>query len=225
MRPIYRSIADFAVDNRTRSLLNQPGECDTMADDPSQQPTVEVDGDGDGGSTARVVGIGALSAVLFAVGLLVTEAPGELALDVDLKPFFVPYLAIAVVRYGVPTLSVGLGAAVGEGFLDVAEGYELDDPIGFIGYVVGFTLFGWYLHRVAADPTDRRAQTIAAVLGALAQAAFEGTAFLVFSVDAGLADAAVSVVGNTITHGVLLGAIPLVALFPWVATRSSGVRK
>ena len=171
----------------------------------------------------HVVGVGVLSGLLFTVGLLVTEAPGELALDVDLKPFFLPYLLIAVVRYGFPTLSAGLGAAVGEGALDIVEGYELDDPVGFIGYVVGFTLFGWYLHRVAADPTDRRAQTIAAVLGALAQAAFEGTAFLVFSVDAGLADATVSVVGNTITHGVLLGAIPLIALFPWVAARSSGV--
>jgi hypothetical protein len=164
----------------------------------------------------HVVGVGVLSGLLFTVGLLVTEAPGELALDVDLKPFFLPYLLIAVVRYGFPTLSAGLGAAVGEGALDIVEGYELDDPVGFIGYVVGFTLFGWYLHRVADDPTARRTQAVAAILGAFGQAAFEGLAFLVFATDASPLDAGVSVVGNTVTHGVILGAIPFVVLYPWL---------
>ncbi|WP_049934910.1 hypothetical protein [Haloplanus natans] len=164
----------------------------------------------------HVVGVGVLSGLLFTVGLLVAEAPGELALDVDLKPFFLPYLLIAVVRYGFLTLSAGLGAAIGEGALDVAEGYELDDPVGFIGYVVGFTLFGWYLHRVANDPTARRAQTVAAILGAFGQAVFEGLAFLVFATDASPLDAGASVVGNTVTHGVVLGAIPLVVLYPWL---------
>jgi hypothetical protein len=162
---------------------------------------------------------------LFAAGLLLTEAPGELALDVDLKPFFVPYLLIAAMRYGLPTLSVGLGAAMGEGVLDIVEGYELDDPIGFIGYVVGFTLFGWYLHRVADDPTARRAQVTAAVLGALVQAAFEGLAFVLFATDAHTLDAVASVLGNTLTHGVVLGAIPLVRLYPWLAPSLDFVRK
>ena len=54
--------------------------------------------------------------------------------------------------YTIPTLSVGLGGAIGEGILDVFEGYELDDPIGFLGYVLGFTAFGWYLKSVAEDP-------------------------------------------------------------------------
>ena len=170
-----------------------------------------------GVGSLRLIGMGCLSALLFAAGLLITEAPGELALDVDLKPFFLPYLLIAAMRYGMPTLSVGLGAALGEGVLDIVEGYELDDPIGFIGYVVGFTLFGWYLHRVAPDPTARRAQVTAAVLGALAQAAFEGLAFVLFATDADTLDAVTSVLGNTLTHGVLLGAIPLVWLYPWLA--------
>jgi len=173
----------------------------------------------------RLIGVGCLSALLFAAGLLLTEAPGELALDVDLKPFFVPYLLIAAMRYGLPTLSVGLGAAMGEGVLDIVEGYELDDPIGFIGYVVGFTLFGWYLHRVAPDPTARRAQVTAAVLGAFAQAAFEGLAFVLFATDAHTLDAVASVLGNTLTHGVVLGAIPLVWLYPWLAPSLDSVRK
>lgn len=178
-----------------------------------------------GVGSLRLAGVGCLSALLFAAGLLLTEAPGELALDVDLKPFFVPYLLIAAMRYGLPTLSVGLGAAMGEGVLDIVEGYELDDPIGFIGYVVGFTLFGWYLHRVADDPTARRAQVTAAVLGALAQAAFEGLAFVLFATDAHTLDAVASVLGNTLTHGVVLGAIPLVWLYPWLASSLDSVGK
>jgi len=176
------------------------------------------EGVGDAGiDPLLLVGVGLTSGLAFAVGLLLTEAPGELALDVDLKPFFLPYLLIAVVRYGLPTLSAGLGAAIGEGVLDLVEGYELDDPIGFIGYVVGFTIFGWYLHRVAADPTGRRAQVIAAVLGAFGQATFEGLAFFMFATTANPLDAALSVVGNTVTHGVVLGAVPFVLLYPWLA--------
>ncbi len=169
------------------------------------------------GDPLQVVAIGVASGLLFAVGLLVTEAPGELALDVDLKPFFVPYLLVAAFRYGMPTLSAGLGAAVGEGVLDLTEGYELDDPLGFIGYVVGFTLFGWYLHRVAADPGRTRAQLIAAVLGAFGQAAFEGVAFLLFASGSSPGAALVSVVGNTVSHGVLLGWVPLALLYRPVA--------
>jgi hypothetical protein len=164
-----------------------------------------------------MIGIGVVSCLLFIAGLLLTEAPGEVATDVDLKPFFLVYLLVAVCRFGFPTLSAGLGAAVGEGVLDVFEGYELDDPIGFIGYVVGFTVFGWYLHRVAGDPSDGRAQVVAAVLGAFAQAFAEGVAFLAIDADAGVTAAAVSVGGNTVTHGVVLGAIPLVLLYPTVA--------
>lgn len=176
-----------------------------------------IDAPSRGGSPLRMIGIGVVSCLLFIAGLLLTEAPGEVATDVDLKPFFLVYLLVAVCRFGFPTLSAGLGAAVGEGVLDVFEGYELDDPIGFIGYVVGFTVFGWYLHRVAGDPSDRRAQVVAAVLGAFAQAFAEGVAFLAIDADAGVTAAAVSVGGNTVTHGVVLGAIPLVLLYPTVA--------
>ncbi|WP_181861633.1 hypothetical protein [Haloplanus salinus] len=176
-----------------------------------------IDAPSRGGSPLRMIGIGVVSCLLFIAGLLLTEAPGEVATDVDLKPFFLVYLLVAVCRFGFPTLSAGLGAAVGEGVLDVFEGYELDDPIGFIGYVVGFTVFGWYLHRVAGDPSDGRAQVVAAVLGAFAQAFAEGVAFLAIDADAGVTAAAVSVGGNTVTHGVVLGAIPLVLLYPTVA--------
>ena len=96
--------------------------------------------------------LGVASAVLFITGLLVSKSFGEFAFDIDLKPFFLPYLLIALSRYGIPTLSVSLGGAIGEGILDVFEGYEVDDPIGFLGYVLGFTAFGRYLRSVADDP-------------------------------------------------------------------------
>jgi hypothetical protein len=168
--------------------------------------------------------LGVASAVLFGLGLLLTESVGEFAVDVDLKPFFLPYLLIVFSRYGVGTLSIGLGAAVGEGVLDVFEGYELDDPVGFIGYVLGFTAFGWYLNEVAADPDSTRSLAVAAVLGGFVQASFEGLAFLVFGAETGPRAATLSVLGNTVTHGVLLGAVPLVVLVPVLRDRVEALR-
>ncbi|MFB6298487.1 MAG: hypothetical protein ABEH56_08205 [Salinirussus sp.] len=193
--------------------------------DVPDEPGEEIGGDGGaGGSVAWVTGtlaVGVLSAALFAGGLLVTESIPEFAVDVDFKPFFVPYLLIAFVPYGTATLSVAGGAAVGEGMLDISEGYELDDPFGFIGYVVGFLTFGWYLKTVADDPSDPRSQAVAATVGAFVQAVFEGVAFSIFEAGAPLINAAVSVLGNTVTHGVVLGAVPLVVLYPFLEDRVS----
>lgn len=174
---------------------------------------------------AKILAYGIASSILFGIGLLITEfLIGEVALDVDLKPFFIPYILIAINRFGLSTMSIGLGAAIGEGVLDVFEGYELDDPIGFLGYFLGFTVFGWYLHEVADDPTQLRSLTLGAALGAFVQAVFEASAFLIFKSTAGSFDAVVSTVGNTITHGLLLGAIPLLILvqsFPTLKSRIS----
>jgi hypothetical protein len=167
----------------------------------------------------RLLLLAAASAILFAGGLLVTESVGEIAVDVDLKPFFLPFLLLTLVRFGLATMSIGVGAALGEGILDVFEGYELDDPVGFLGYAVGFVLFAYYLDQVADDPTTSRSLTVAAVLGALVQAVFEGLAFLIFDPEAGVVKALVSMAGNTVTHGLLLGAIPLVLLHPTVVRR------
>jgi hypothetical protein len=164
--------------------------------------------------------LGVASAVLFMTGLLVSESFGEFALDIDLKPFFLPYLLIALSRYGIPTLSVGLGGAIGEGILDVFEGYELDDPIGFLGYVLGFTAFGWYLKSVADDPRAPLSLTVGAVLGAFVQAVFEGIAFFIFEASADPLNAVLSVAGNTVAHGVVLGAVPLVIILPYIRERA-----
>lgn len=109
--------------------------------------------------------LGVASALFFGGGLIITESFSEFAHDIDLKPFFILYLLIAFSRYGLPTLSIALSGAIGEGVLDVFEGYEMDDPIGFIGYVIGFIAFGWYLNEIAEDPTTARSLSIAAILG------------------------------------------------------------
>ena len=171
-----------------------------------------------GFSFGELVGIAVVSAVLFGVGLLVTESVGELGLDVDFKPFFVPYLLVAAVPFGLRTVSISLGAALGEGVLDVLEGYELDDPLGFVGYVVGFTVFGLVLHRTNLDASSSRVQLGAAMLAAFVQALFEGLAFYLFENPAALG-AAVSVLGNTLTHGVVLGWLPFLVLARYLEDR------
>lgn len=159
-----------------------------------------------------------VSGVVFAVGVGVTEMGGEFGSDIDLKPFFLVYLLVGLAAFGSPTLALGLGAAMGEGAHDLLEGYEADEPLGFVGFIAGFMVFGWLLHRVAPDPDDRRWQVGAAVVAAFVQAVFEGFAFL-FKRDFTLTEAIVSVLGNTVTHGLLLGAVPLVLLYPWIQAR------
>lgn len=154
-----------------------------------------------------------------------TESVGEVGTDIDFKPFFIPYLLVVITRFGPPTLLIGLGAAIGEGILDIFEGYEIDDPVGFLGYVLGFVVFGWYLHEVADDSTSWRALTGAALLGAFVQAFFESFAYFVFDTSAGVMQAGLSLFGNTLSHGFLLGAVPLVILAPtvqdYLATRET----
>ncbi|MFB6293882.1 MAG: hypothetical protein ABEH60_06445 [Halonotius sp.] len=199
-----------------------------MDDSQSSTTVTGMGGDSDGNNTDawsrhyKLLAYCVASGLLFAIGLTVTELIGEVAVDVDFKPFVIPYILITINRFGLSTMSIGLGAALGEGVLDVLEGYEIDDPIGFLGYFLGFTTFGWYLHEVADDPTRLRSLTIGATLGAFVQACFEASAFLIFASNAGPLNAIISTLGNTITHGILLGAIPLVVVirtFPAFAER------
>lgn len=157
-------------------------------------------------STPKLVVIAGITAVLFAGGLLVTERLPELLVDVDFKPFFIVYAIVALLPWGMPSLSAGLGAAIGEGFLDVLEGYEVDDPFGFVGYVIGFAVAGWIFDD---EPQNTVRLAAGAILGALIQAMFEATALVVIEGEA-LEVAAISAAGNTVTHGILLGVIPLV---------------
>ncbi|QIA27722.1 hypothetical protein DYI95_009545 [Thermaerobacter sp. PB12/4term] len=152
----------------------------------------------------------AYTAAFFFTGLLVTELFGEIPPDIDLKPFFIPLLFTVTLpaRY---RWAVALGAAVGEGFGDLIEGYELDDPLGFIGYVLGFAIAGRITGGSAATiGRVALAALAAAVINALPEAAmFYGFGRVT------LAEAGVSLLGNILSHGLLLGAAPVWLLAPW----------
>lgn len=169
--------------------------------------------------TPKLMVITGIVAVLFMGSLLLTEFAGvpEILGDTDWKSFFIPYLFISLLPYGYATLSVGFGAALGEGILDVVEGYAPDDALGFVGYVVGFWVFGYVLHEWG-DPTNKYHLSVAAVVGAFVQIAIEGIGYLAVSGRA-FSFYAINVVGNTITHGIVLGVVPLLIIYPMLHGR------
>jgi hypothetical protein len=94
-------------------------------------------------STTKLTVISVLCSGLFFLSLTVLEAMPEIPVDIDFKPFFIPLAFAALVPRGAPVIAAGLGATLGEFLRDLLEGYELDDPIGAIGYVVAFTIAGY----------------------------------------------------------------------------------
>lgn len=156
--------------------------------------------------TTKLIVIAGITAVLFSGGLLITERFGEYFVDVDFKPFFVVYVLLALLPWGRPSVSIGFGAAIGEGFLDLIEGVEFDDPFGFVGYIVGFTVAGWLFR---GDPSRRLTLVVGTVAGAFVQAVFEAIALVLIEQEA-IEAAIISVIGNTITHGIVIGLVPLI---------------
>ena len=105
---------------------------------------------------------------------------------------------------------MGLGAALGEGFGDILEGYEPDDAFGFVGYVICFVLAGY---MIGNRPRNWALVGAACILGAFIQAVIEAATFLVFGEEA-LPVAVQSAIGNTVTHGIVLGLVPTLILIP-----------
>lgn len=160
-------------------------------------------------SAPRAMVVAALVAVLFFFGLLIFERIPEIPVDIDFKPFFIPFMFLALLPKGLPTLAIPLGAAVGESIGDIIEGYEVDDVFGFAGYFVGFAVAGLIVN---GQPLKWGRVAMACIVGAFVQAVIEASAFLVFG-EEGLSVAIFSALGNTVTHGIILGAfitIPLV---------------
>lgn len=155
--------------------------------------------------------VAVIVAVTFFLSLTLSEAIPEIPVDIDFKAFFIPMAFAALVpRAFAPLLAVGLGATLGEFLRDLLEGYEVDDPIGAVGYVIAF-MVGGYL--VGERPLNKARLAFATFMSGLIQAAIEATALVLF--DSELLRVAVwSVIGNTITHGIILGAIPIVLLMP-----------
>ncbi|MGQ9366391.1 ABC transporter ATP-binding protein [Azospirillum sp. ST 5-10] len=161
-------------------------------------------------SSAQFIGILGVTAVLFFLSLIPLEVIPEIPVDIDQKAFFIPFLLAALLPVGRATLAVGLGMALGEGIRDLMEGYELDDPFGFVGYIAGVLIFG---HMAALRPLNRAWPALSAVVGAAVQSAFEASTLLLFGSEAASV-ALYSGLGNTLTHGVLWGAVPLALTAP-----------
>ena len=150
------------------------------------------------------------TSVAFFLLLLPFELIPEIPVDIDAKPFFVPLAICALLPAGRIGLAVALGVALGEGIRDLMEGYELDDPIGFFGYIAGFYVASAIF---AAAPFNTVTLVLGSVVCAAVQSALEASSFLLFGGEA-LSVAVWSAVGNTISHGLIFGAIPLLFLVP-----------
>ncbi len=150
-----------------------------------------------------------VTAVLFFLVLLPFEMMPEIPVDIDFKPFFVP-LALCALLPSRMGLAIGLGVALGEGMRDLMEGYELDDPIGFVGYIAGF----WTASKIyAVAPRSSVILIFGAIMCGFVQGIIEASSFLLFGAE-GLAVTIESAIGNTITHGLIWGAIPVLFLVP-----------
>jgi energy-coupling factor transport system ATP-binding protein len=156
-----------------------------------------------------------VSAVLFFLGLLPLEMIPEIPVDIDSKPFFIPLVLVALLPAGRPGLAIALGVALGEFLRDMMEGYELDDPIGFLGYFIAFALTSVLLGR---GRPGRFAIILASVFCAFVQAAIEASSFLLFGQES-WAIVVQSTLGNTLMHGVIWGAIPTLVLLPMIEGR------
>jgi hypothetical protein len=160
--------------------------------------------------TSKLIVIAVLCSVFFFLALTLLEAIPEIPVDIDFKPFFIPLAFVALVPVGKPMVAAGLGASLGEFLRDMLEGYEIDDPFGAVGYAVAFIMAGALIHN---QPLNKGRVFVAAVLAGFVQALFEAGAFLLFGEET-LKIAVWSAIGNTITHGFLMGAIPLVRIIP-----------
>jgi hypothetical protein len=161
-------------------------------------------------STAKLTVITVLCSVLFFLSLTVLEAIPEIPVDIDFKPFFIPLAFAALVPTGAPVVAAALGATLGEFLRDLLEGYEIDDPIGAIGYVVAFTIAGY---MVGNRPLGKVRLFVAALVAGAVQAVFEAATFLLFGEETWNV-ALWSGIGNTITHGLVMGAFPLMMIMP-----------
>lgn len=161
-------------------------------------------------SSARFTAVLTVTAVSFFLLLLPFELIPEIPVDIDAKPFFAPLAICALLPSGRIGLAVALGVALGEGLRDLMEGYELDDPIGFFGYIAGFLVASAIFN---AAPFKRWALIFGSIACAGVQALLEASSFLLFGQE-GLTVALYSAAGNTISHGVIFGAIPLLFFLP-----------
>jgi hypothetical protein len=159
-------------------------------------------------SGSRFIVLVGITAVLFFLSLVPTEVIPEIPVDIDFKPYFIPLTLVALLPIGRPTVAIALGVALGEGLRDLMEGYEIDDPIGFFGYLFGFVAAGY---AMGARPLNPLMIAFGSIVCAAVQGFIEASAFLIFG-EQSFPVALITAIGNTITHGVIMGAIPAISL-------------
>jgi hypothetical protein len=147
--------------------------------------------------------------VIFGVGLFLFDF-FEIPVDIDFKPFFIPLVFAVLLPNGWPVAAVALGSVLGEAIRDFFEGYGPDDIPGLVGFFVSFYMAGYLIGNNPLNKT--RIFLVATFVGAF-QAAFEAVVFLLFG-DAGVWVALWSWAGNSVTHGIIMGAIPTIWLIP-----------
>ncbi|MGY1855151.1 hypothetical protein [Modestobacter sp. SYSU DS0290] len=161
-------------------------------------------------SSSRMTIVAVLCATTFFLALTLLEAVPEIPVDIDAKPFFIPVALAALVPLGRPVFAVALGAMGGEFLRDMLEGYEIDDVIGAVGYVVAFAAAGYL---VGDRPLSKVRLTVAALAAGALHAVIEASSLVLF--DSELFSIAVySAIGNTLADGLLLGVFPLLGLVP-----------
>jgi hypothetical protein len=158
---------------------------------------------------AKLVVISVLVGVTFAIGLFLFDF-FEIPVDVDFKPFFIPLVIAILVPNGWPLVAVAFGSVLGEALRDFFEGYEIEDIPGLIGFFIAFILAGYLIGN---DPLNKTRVFLVATFTGILQAAFEAATFLFFG-DVGVWVAAWSWFGNSVTHGIIMGAIPTIWLVP-----------
>jgi hypothetical protein len=166
-------------------------------------------------NTPKLIVITVLCAVIFFLALTLIEVIPEIPVDIDWKPFFIPLAFVALVPVGKPTIAAALGASLGEFLRDMLEGYEIDDPFGAVGYVLAFTIAGYIIGN---QPLSKVRLFVAAMVSGVVQAVFEAATFLLFGEET-LQVALWSWLGNSITHGLVMGAIPLILIMPQLYNR------
>ncbi len=161
-------------------------------------------------ATPRLIVIAVLCAVIFFIALTFVEIIPEIPIDIDFKPFFIPLAFVALLPKGGPIIAASCGATLGEFLRDMLEGYEIDDPIGAVGYAVAFIIAGYYIN---SEPLNRMRLIAAGIIAGAVHAVIESSSFIIFSVETAWV-AVYSAIGNTITDGIIMGAIPLVFIVP-----------
>jgi hypothetical protein len=121
---------------------------------------------------AKLIIVGVLSTVSFFILLTFTEAIPEIPVDIDFKPFFLPMSLIALVPSGCAAFAVSVGAMLGEFLRDMLEGYEIDDPIGAVGYVIGFFSSAYVIGN---HPLNKVRVFIACLVAGFVHAVIEAT--------------------------------------------------